>query len=373
MSSITRYIFWQTVVVMVFMTIALSFVIWLSQSLRFVDMIVNRGLPVTDFLWLAILMLPRFLAVILPLSCFVAVVYVYNKLISDRELIVLRAAGFSNLRLARPAIVLALLTSIVVASLNAYLLPVSYRQFTDLKFAIRADYSSILLQEGAFHTLPDGITIFIRERKGAGQLNGILVHDAQDPDRPVTLMAEQGALVQTEEGPRIVLINGNRQEVDRRNGNLVLLYFDKYTVDLGVVSGVPQRRIRRAEEMFLWELLDPSLHPEGRSAQFLAEGHSRLTAPMLSLDFAIIALAFLLSGDFSRRGQANSILGAIVTVVLLQTLAIGLRNLANDDPAVNPFLYVTVAAPAVIGFFFLVWSLPRRRRRSTGVTSAETG
>jgi lipopolysaccharide export system permease protein len=266
------------------------------------------------------------------------------------------------------------LTSIAVISLNAYLLPESYRQFKDLRFAIRADYSSILLQEGAFHTLPNGITIFIRERKGAGQLNGILVHDAHNPDRPVTLMAEQGALVQTEQGPRVVLINGNRQEIDRDNGKLSLLYFDKYTIDLSVVSNVPRKRPRTPEEMFLWELLDPSLHPEGRSARYMAEGHSRLTAPLLSLDFTIIALAFLLSGDFSRRGQSNPILAAIAAVVLLQTLAIGVRNLANDDPAVNPFMYATVAIPVLVGLFSLIRSHPSRpRRRNAGALPAETG
>ncbi len=52
MNSISTYIFRQTAFVMIFVTVVLSFVIWLTQSLRFVDMVVNRGLPITDFLWL---------------------------------------------------------------------------------------------------------------------------------------------------------------------------------------------------------------------------------------------------------------------------------------------------------------------------------
>ena len=108
MNSISKYIFRQTAFVMIFVTVVLSFVIWLTQSLRFIDMVVNRGLPVTDFLWLAMLITPRFVTLILPFACAIATVYVYNRLITDRELIVLRAAGFSNFRLARPAIRLAL-------------------------------------------------------------------------------------------------------------------------------------------------------------------------------------------------------------------------------------------------------------------------
>ena len=175
MNSISKYIFRQTAFVMIFVTVVLSFVIWLTQSLRFIDMVVNRGLPVTDFLWLAMLITPRFVTLILPFACAIATVYVYNRLITDRELIVLRAAGFSNFRLARPAIRLALATALVAYVLNIYLLPVSFREFSDLRYTITSDYSAVLLQEGAFNTLPSKITIFVRERRGAGVLNGILV------------------------------------------------------------------------------------------------------------------------------------------------------------------------------------------------------
>ncbi len=354
MSSISRYIFRQTVVVMLFVTIVLTAVIWLTQSLRFVDMVVNRGLPVTEFLWLAMLIVPRFLAVILPISCFVAVVYVYSKLIGDRELIVLRAAGFSNLRLAHPALVVAALTAAAIYVLNAYLLPVSYREFTDLRYEIRSDYSSILLHEGAFHTLPGDITVFIRERAGTGQLNGILVHDARVKRRPVTLMAESGALVQTSEGPRVVLVNGNRQEIDREDGTLSYLYFDKYTVDLGITGAAPTGARRRApEEMFLWELFDPARADTADYREFVAEGHSRIAAPFLAVSFTAIGLAFLLSGDFSRRGQTGRIAGAVVAMVLIQTLAIAAHNAAGDNSAGIPLLYVNVLLPGIIGWLLL--------------------
>ncbi len=344
---------------MIFMTLVFSFVIWLTQSLRFVDMIVNRGLPVSEFLWLATLMLPRFLAVILPIACFVAVIYVYNKLIGDRELMVMRAAGLSDLRLSVPALVLAGVTAIMVCTLNFYLLPVSYQKFTALKFAARSDYSTMLLQEGAFHTLPGRITIFIRERAGAGQLRGILVHDASDPDNPVTLMAEQGALVQTVDGPRVVLINGTRQEINRRDNKLSLLSFEKHTVDLSATGkGSGRGRKKKPPEMFLSELFDPANHG-ANGAKFIAEGHARLSSPLLAVDFVIVALAILLAGDFSRRGQTNKILYSIAGIVLIQTFAIGMRNLSNEGAFAIPFMYGSVVVPAAIGLIFLY----RRRNR----------
>ncbi|MCK5276338.1 MAG: LPS export ABC transporter permease LptF, partial [Alphaproteobacteria bacterium] len=340
---------------MIFVTVVLSFVIWLTQSLRFVDMVVNRGLPITDFLWLAMLITPRFITLILPFACVIATIYVYNRLIADRELIVLRAAGFSNLRLARPAIRLALVTALAAYVMNIYLLPVSFREFADLRYSINSDYSTMLLQEGSFNTLPSRITIFVRERRGAGVLNGILVHDGRDPDEPVTYMANEGRLVSTDSGPRLVLIDGNRQQFNRKDGSISFLQFEKQTIDVNLASGtIPARRKRKPEEMFMWELFDPGLRTDefyGKIYErYRAEGHSRIVSPALSLGFVLMALAILLSGDFSRRGQNRRIFSAALLVVLFYSTSIAAFNLSSDNIGLIPVLYANVTLPILFGF-----------------------
>ena len=60
-TSLDRYILRQCFGVMIFVTAALSAAIWLAQSLRLIDLIVNRGLSIEVFLYLALLILPRFL------------------------------------------------------------------------------------------------------------------------------------------------------------------------------------------------------------------------------------------------------------------------------------------------------------------------
>jgi len=371
MNRISRYIFGQTTIVMFFVTVALSFVIWLTQSLRFVDLVVNRGLPVTEFLWLAMLIVPRWLTGILPVACVVAVVYVYHRLISDRELVVLRAAGFSNLRLAGPAMMVALVAMVLVYLLNIYLLPISYREFKDLQFAANSDYSAILLQEGSFQTLPQRRVIFIRERVGAGRFNGILFHDASDPDRPVTYMAESGALVRTEAGSRIVLINGNSQQFDRARGTVSFIAFEKNSLDLDLATGIaPGGRKRAPEEMFLWELFRPAPNGGALPTLYRAEGHSRIVSPFLSLGFVVVALAILLSGDFTRRGQGNRVVVAIMLVVILQSAAIAAHNLAGNHASMIPMLYVSGLLPLFAGLFALSQARGRRIRARRGSAAA---
>ena len=94
--------------VALFATVVLCLAIVLIQSIRFIDLIVNRGLPLSDFGYLALLITPRFLAVVLPISLFGAILFTYNRMIIGSELIVLRSAGMSTLRLAVPGITVGL-------------------------------------------------------------------------------------------------------------------------------------------------------------------------------------------------------------------------------------------------------------------------
>ena len=231
MPWITRYILGQLVSATLFITVGLTFAIWLTQSLRLIDYIVNRGLEAATFLTFIGLLLPSFLGIVLPISAFVAALFVYYKLTMDSEMVVMRAAGLSQLQLARPAIILGVIVTLAVYSISLYFLPASYRTFKDLQNAFRSDFSTVLLQEGVFTALSDDITVYVRERSSDGELRGILVHDNRDPKKAVTMMAERGALVPSEEGPRVVMENGNRQEVEPTTGRFSLLYFDRYTVE----------------------------------------------------------------------------------------------------------------------------------------------
>src|SRR5437660_12406522 len=220
MTSLDRYILRQCFTMMIFVTAALSAAVWLAQSLRLVDLIVNRGLSVALFSYMALLILPRFIDIVLPIGAFIAVLFVFNKLTSESELVVSRASGLSPLALAKPVMILAGIGFVGLMSLSAYFLPASNREFKDLQFEIRNRFVSSLLQEGTFTTISDKLTIYIGSRNERGEITGILINDERDPQQPVTLFAERGAFADAKNGSRIILVNGNRQRFDRASGKL---------------------------------------------------------------------------------------------------------------------------------------------------------
>lgn len=363
MQAITRYVLNQLMVVTFFVTLGMTFAVWLAQSLRFFDYIVNRGLPATTFFAFVGLLLPSFLGIVLPIATFCAVLFVYNKLTMDSEMVVLRAAGLSQTQLARPALILALGITLIVYSISLYFLPLSYRTFKELQHQIRSDYSAVLLQEGVFNELGDGITVYVRERSADGELRGILVHDKRKAGGAITMMAERGALVRSESGPRVVMVNGNRQEVDQDSGRLSLLYFDHYTVEMTRFSGAPENRWLEPKERFLPSLLSPAetgIDLRNRN-ELIAEGHQRLVAPIYTIVFVLIGLAALLSGEFNRRGQMHRLLVAILCIGLLEGLALALQDLAGRTPQLLPLMYLVPLLPVGVSVYVL---LKRSGRRS---------
>jgi lipopolysaccharide export system permease protein len=365
MQAITRYILMQIFMATVFVTVGLTFAIWLTRSLRLIDFIVNRGLPASTFFAFVGLLVPSFMGIVLPIATFVAVLFVYNKLTMDSELVVLRAAGLSQLGLARPGMIMAAGSMLVVYSISLYFLPLSYRAFKDLQYDIRNDYSAVLLQEGVFNNISDDITVYVRERTSDGQMWGILVHDNRDRERPVTMLAESGALVSNPEGPRVIMRNGNRQEIDRDSGNVSFLYFDSYTVELANFTETIAGRWRDPKERFLHELWAPPRDAldEKHRQQLIAEGHYRLVWPLNTFAFALVGLAALLTGEFNRRGQAWRVVVAILCVAALEASDLALHDLADRAPEAIVAMYA-VAISTILGSFYFLLRRPRHRSSS---------
>ena len=374
MQAINRYIFSQALAATLAITCGLTFAVWLTQSLRQIDFIVNRGLPASTFLSFIVLLVPSFVGIVLPIATFCAVLFVYHKLIMDSELVVLRAAGLSQLQLARPALRLGLLATTVVYCISLYFLPLSYRAFKDLQYELRSDFTTVLLQEGAFNTVSNGITVFVRDRSSTGELLGILVHDAREDGQPITMMAERGALVHSEQGPRVVMINGNRQQRNPDNGQVSMLYFDRYTVELAQLDDTVHTRWREPKERFLPELFQITNNPNDIAYrnELVAEGHQRLVMPLYSTAFVLIALAALLAGEFNRRGQTRRVLTAILAIAVMEGMALALHDLAVRNPQAIPAMYAGPILPMAISLFVLMRAPRRARRQAADMPAVPT-
>jgi lipopolysaccharide export system permease protein len=351
-------------------TFSLTSIVWLTQALRFIDFIVNQGVSIAIFVKLTLLLVPSLVMMILPPALFCSVLFVYNKLKVESELVVMQAVGLSKWRLAVPAIQVALLVTLVGYSIALYILPVSYREFRNMQSFLRNSYVSILLQEGVFSNPVEGLTVFTRERDRDGTMRGILVQDNRQQGAPMTMMAEEGKLVETPQGPRFLLTNGNRQEM--REGRLSYLDFKSYTLDISIYAEAAKNRVQDPQELFVKELFtyDEEVS-RSENQKRNAEGHQRLIWPAYALVLTMVAMGVLLTGQFNRRGHWQRITLATLLGVIILFSAVGLRGAMALRPEIVVAGYLNLLLPLLVACYALSapmkeWFSARRAAGAAG-------
>jgi lipopolysaccharide export system permease protein len=351
MGSISRYIFRTTFGAFTVVLVSLTAVIWVTQALRDFDIMTSQGQTILVFIGITGLIIPLLVLVIAPIALLIVVAHVLNKLCSDSEIIVMNAAGMSPWRLFRAFFNVAIVVSLIVAVIGAYFAPKGLRMLRDWLTEVRANVVTTVLQPGRFTTLEYGVTIRLRERRPNGDLYGILVDDQRNPKQRVTVFAERGELVDRDGATFLVLQNGvaQRQEANQRDPTMV--QFDRYAFDLSQFSTGSQAVKYSIRERYLWQLLFPDpkdpLFLE-QPAQFRAELHDRLIAPLYPLAFVVIAFAYLGAPRTTRQSRNMSLLGAITGVGVLRLVGFASTVFGVNAPWMLSLQYIAMAV--IVGF-----------------------
>jgi lipopolysaccharide export system permease protein len=354
--AITRldiYIFRQVLLALAVATCGLTALIWLTQSLRFVDLVVNRGLSFLVFLHLTSLLIPSFVAVILPITTYVVIQFVYQRMATDRELTVMRAAGLSPWSLARPALAVALLATILGFVLSVWVVPASLANFKQFQWEIRNRLAAFLLQDGVFTPLSEKLTVYIRSRDQDGTLRGILVDDARDPTAHATILAERGRLIDGPTGPRVLLLDGSREEIDHQSGRLNVLTFSQNEIDLAEATKDETDRPADMSEVPLGDLLNPHPYFERDRPKWVAEGQKRLSSPLTTLSYGMVGLLSALGGMFRRHGGMLRPLVTVCVMVGLLALGLAFGTLGARDNNLLFLMWLHATVPGLIAAWLL--------------------
>ena len=350
-----------------FLLVALSLMsmLWLTQSLRFVEMITDKGLSVYLFVEMTSLLMPRVFAILSPIALFVAVMFVYNRLIIDSELVVMKAVGISSLFIARAAIFIGILLAVFNVFVLNIGIPVAENKFRDLEFEVKNSFTKMMLREGSFTTFKDTTTIFIDKFVDDSSVQGIVVSDSKKADEKVVTVAESGRLEYTDIGPKILLKNGTRQVMNNKSGQFSSMTFEDYVVDFGDVS-VSKKKEKGVREWGIADLFKEAAKPETPAKQarvYKAEAHRRILAPLYNLIFALLACTGLLIANFNRRGQGKIITVSILSMVIVQVLDMTFANMARKYEWFILLMYLNCLLPLVICSGLLIQSPVFRKRQ----------
>jgi lipopolysaccharide export system permease protein len=357
MPLIERYILRRAAQIFLLTLGAAIGTLWLTQVLRELDVVTAKGQAVWVFLLMTVLALPVLVQIVAPIAFLVAAVVTLNGLTADSELPVISAAGASRKAVNRPILALGVIVMLAVGLSHHVLAPASLSGLRAVLTRVRADVIATLVQDGGFRSVEDGLTMHIREKAPDGTFAGIFVNDDRDPNLSLQYSAAHGTLLERGADSFLVLQDGDLIREDRLQGENNVVDFETYALDLSDLGAPDAAAFYKAKERSTLYLLEPEADDpffEQYPERVTAELHDRTTAPLYTLAFAFIALAFLGRPRTSRQDRSFAIAVVVLSCLALRAAGLGAVAVAGTAGAGIPFMYAIPLGGIAFGVYATV-------------------
>lgn len=357
MKILDRYILKQLVIGFALVLISMTVLVWLTQSLKMIDMMVTKGVSVGIFIQMTLLVLPNFLQVLSPLALFAVILFIFTRMQSDKELMVMKAVGMSNGQIIRAPLMLAVLLTVFGYFFTLILVPEANTQMREMRWKIKNDLSHLMLQEGQFNAFKNGLTIYVKERLPEGIVKGIIVYDTQNPEKTSVLVAEEGIIFQQDDRTQVIFKKGVRQEITNATKQFSILKFDKYTMLFDEQKDKDATRISDVREHPLSLLLSAQQSDDLSASsyhKYKVEATRRLLQPIYNITFALLAVFGVLAGYYNRRGQVGQVNFVILLALIVQSLALAFENMSSKNLIFLPLMFINVFLPILIVYLVLI-------------------
>jgi len=352
-----RYLFAQMLRMAGAVSVTLVGIMWLFQTIRILELVINRGAPLSEFLVMSVTVVPLWLTVAMPIGTFVGVIWVFHRSLSDRELLVAQASGRSAHQLARAPMALGLLVTSFLVFNSVILLPFSFSIYKQIQFNLRNSIPTVMLQENVFIDVVDGMTMLIGRKYDDGAAEDVFIHDERDDGAVVTMTAKAGRFVEKDGQPAVILQDGQRVELTGTGEAGATLLFESHTVFI-----VPRDR-REATRMpiemnedSISNLLDPTTSPSANYInQRVAEGHYRIVSPLLAMALGLVASVGVLWGQIRPSTWSRRTFITVAIGIACITALVSARSLATQFAELRALIYLSMLFPLVVAYGLIVW------------------
>ncbi len=351
-----------------FFSLVLVAVYWVNRAVGLFDQLIGDGQSALVFLEFSVLTLPNVIRLVLPVSAFAATVYAVNRLMQESELVVMQATGFSALQLARPVLYFGGIVMVMQLILANVLVPASQRILSERSAEISQNVTARFLNAGRFMHPAEGVTLYIREISPTGELSDLFLADERGKLERVTYTARKALLVRGDVAPKLIMFDGASQSLVRADQRLAVTRFSDFTLDLAGLIKVGGRNYVTLDELSTIALLNPTEEAiaatRSSAAQFLQEGHTRFSMPLLAVAAPLLGFSALMLGGFSRFGLWRQMGLAVGLLILMQMVNIWAGGVALQSTAAWPLIYVAPVLGIVVATGLLWWAGQPRRRRA---------
>jgi lipopolysaccharide export system permease protein len=254
---LTRYILKESFIFFSVSLFAFIGILLTVRMLRFLSMVINRGVDIMQIVSVFISIIPMFLEIAIPMSTLLGIMLAIARLSGDSEIVVIRASGVGLHQLMKPVVIFGLVAFLINLCICIYLGPLAFENLQRTLFEIARTKSTAGLNPGIFNKL-GGLTIYAEKiDHQSGAIDKVLVDDKRNKENRKVVLAQNGTITSDEQTRTITLklVTGDIHEmVDNK---YVLTHFDTNNLVIGseeLYDEEDNKKGKSAREMYMFEL-----------------------------------------------------------------------------------------------------------------------
>ena len=344
-----------------------SMILLMGRTLKFSDLLINKGLALLDLGQLITYIFIPFLVYIIPMSVLLSVLLALGRLSVDNEITSMKSSGISLYQLIVPVGAFSFIAFCLTGMIIIYAYPWGFASLREFAYKIARTSSEIGLQERVFNDSFDGMIIYVDKISvRGGSIQGIFISDRRDPAISTTILARE-AFIESDPAALSInmrLYNGQFHRVSNDLETIQMGNFDTYDIvlDLKSAFGELKKKKRKYREMSLSEMIR-SLKMSGMQKQELneikIEYHKKFAIPFASFVFGLIGIP--LGIRKIRGGKSYGFTISLIVILAYYLLMLMAETLAKNSMLIP--LFAMWLPNAVLGTLGLV--LMRAAARET--------
>ncbi|MER8535908.1 LPS export ABC transporter permease LptF [Mesorhizobium sp. M1005] len=356
MKVVERYIMRRAFAVFALALVWTLAIVWTTQVLARIDLVTDSGQSALTFFEVAALIIPTIVPIVVPFALVVAVAQILSVMNSDSELAVINAAGASRWTIVRPIMLLALAASVFSFAVDNGVDPYARQKNRELIASSRADLLSLIIQEGTFRKIDDGLFLQVGERLPDNRLGGIFVADSREEGVNLIYYAKTGSIIERGD-EKVLMMNDGVIHRKTMTGDLSVIRFTSYAFDLSAFMSASSDILLLPKDRTTQYLLNPSPNDkmyQQKPNRYLAELNQRFSEWSYSLVFALIALAVAGDARSHREARVHPLITAIAIALFVRWLGFFAAGKADKVPQYAYMVYGVPIVASAIAIWFIV-------------------
>ncbi|MBW1784661.1 MAG: LPS export ABC transporter permease LptF [Deltaproteobacteria bacterium] len=340
------------------------FIMVAARMLSITELIVTRGVRVTQVLGMVLYLLPDILTFALPAVTLMAVVVAFLRLSADSEITALKSSGISLYQMLPPVVAFSFVVFLMGLAISVFAAPWGNRAFKDLIFKIAQSRADLGIKERVFSEPFDNLVLYVNSfSRQERVLKDVFVVDGRDKDITNTIVAEEGHIIMRpdERIITIYLAKGTIFAVEKNLNSARTIKFNTYGLNIGlkdVMKNLASRK-KAPHELSVGKLIQViRTTPKGELQynRMMRELLEKFSIPLAVIFMGIIGVP--LGAHMRARGRTAGIGVSLVVFSIYYICLMVTRSICSSG-SMSPAIGVWI--PDI----FLIISIVYLLRRAT--------